>query len=94
MRVVRRNSWEQGLRIAYVAPCYIKSAIRTAEWEAKLLAENAPFGESDDVAACMARIATDETINGMYQPETATWAVANELPTLRPFSHDRSKIIG
>jgi NAD(P)-dependent dehydrogenase (short-subunit alcohol dehydrogenase family) len=74
MRVVRRNGWEQSIRIVYVAPCYIKSAIRTAEWEAKLLKEGAPFGESDDVAACMGRIATDQSING--KPAAfLTWVV-------------------
>ncbi|GIZ43154.1 hypothetical protein CKM354_000639200 [Cercospora kikuchii] len=64
LHTVRRNSWEQGIRIAYVAPCYIKSAIRTAEWEASLLKQNVPFGETEDVAACFARIATDPETNG------------------------------
>ncbi|OKP11957.1 5'-hydroxyaverantin dehydrogenase [Penicillium subrubescens] len=35
MRTARRNSHEQGIRINYVAPCYVKSAIRSAEDEAQ-----------------------------------------------------------
>ncbi|KAM3419581.1 hypothetical protein BST61_g2920 [Cercospora zeina] len=64
LHTVRRNSWEQNIRIAYVAPCYIRSAIRTADWETSLLEQNVPFGETEDVAACFARVATDPETNG------------------------------
>ena len=64
MRTVRRSSGDQGIRINYVAPCYIKSAIRTAETERRLLDKGVEFGYPEDVAACMMRIATDQTING------------------------------
>ncbi|KAL2129713.1 hypothetical protein VTI74DRAFT_7412 [Chaetomium olivicolor] len=64
MRTVRRSSFEQGIRINYVAPCWIKSAIRTPEYEAWLLSRGIEFGEQEDVAACMMRISCDRTING------------------------------
>lgn len=64
MRTVRRNSWEQAIRIAYVAPCWIKSAIRTAEYEKWLVDRGIDFGEQIDVSTCMMRIATDRSING------------------------------
>lgn len=65
MRTVRRSSWEQGIRINYVAPCWIKSAIRTKEYEDWLIERGIEFGEQEDVANCMMRIATDKSINGM-----------------------------
>lgn len=64
MRTARRSSWEQGIRINYVAPCWIKSAIRTAEYEKWLLDRGIEFGEQEDVAGCMMRIASDKSING------------------------------
>ncbi|KAJ4322632.1 hypothetical protein N0V94_002285 [Neodidymelliopsis sp. IMI 364377] len=64
MRTARRNSWEQGIRINYVAPCWIKSAIRTKEYETWLMDNGIEFGEQEDVASCMMRIAGDRSING------------------------------
>ncbi|KAM7212131.1 hypothetical protein V8F06_012494 [Rhypophila decipiens] len=64
MRTARRNSWEQAIRINYVAPCWIKSAIRTAEYEKWLVDRGIDFGEQIDVSSCMMRIATDKSING------------------------------
>jgi hypothetical protein len=65
MRTARRNSWEQGIRINYVAPNWIKSAIRTAEYEKWLVDRGVNFGEQEDVANCMMLISCDPTINGM-----------------------------
>lgn len=65
MRTARRSSWEQGIRINYVAPCWIKSAIRTAEYEKWLVDHGIEFGEQEDCARCMLRIACDKAINGM-----------------------------
>ncbi|EOO00845.1 putative short chain dehydrogenase reductase family oxidoreductase protein [Phaeoacremonium minimum UCRPA7] len=64
MKTARRSSWEQGIRIIYVAPCWIKSAIRTAEYEKWLIDRGVEFGEQEDVAACMMRVACDRSING------------------------------
>lgn len=64
MRTARRSSWEQGIRINYVAPCYIKSAIRSAEYEAELVAKGIEFAPQSSVAACMMKLATDSTISG------------------------------
>ncbi|KAF4815064.1 5'-hydroxyaverantin dehydrogenase [Colletotrichum siamense] len=64
MRTVRRSSWEQGIRITYVAPCWIRSAIRTADYEKWLIDHGVEFGEQEDVANCMMRVACDKTING------------------------------
>ncbi|KAH8169098.1 short chain dehydrogenase domain-containing protein [Sarocladium implicatum] len=64
MRTARRNSWEQGIRITYVAPCYIRSTIRSAEYEKWLEDRGVDFGEQEDVAKCMMRIATDPATNG------------------------------
>lgn len=65
MKTVRRNSWEQGIRINYVAPCWIKSAIRTKEYENWLIERGVEFGEQADCAGAMMRIACDKSINGM-----------------------------
>ncbi|KAE8310455.1 hypothetical protein BDV41DRAFT_590350 [Aspergillus transmontanensis] len=64
MRTARRNSWEQGIRINYVAPCYIKSAIRSPTYEAELMSKGVEFAPQEDVAKCFMRIATDRSING------------------------------
>ncbi|CAI7667355.1 unnamed protein product [Penicillium pancosmium] len=64
MRTARRNSHEQGIRINYVAPCYIKSAIRSAAYEAQLISKGVEFASQEDVATCMMKLATDRTING------------------------------
>ncbi|OOQ88484.1 5'-hydroxyaverantin dehydrogenase [Penicillium brasilianum] len=64
MRTARRNSHEQGIRINYVAPCYIKSAIRSAEYEAQLISKGVEFAPQEDVAMCMMKLSTDRTING------------------------------
>ena len=66
MRTARRNSWEQGIRINYVAPCWIKSAIRTAEYENWLIENGIQFGETEDCAGAMMRIACDRTVNGKF----------------------------
>jgi len=66
MRTVRRNSHEQGIRINYVAPCWIKSAIRTAEYEKWLVDRGIEFGTQQDVANCMMHISCDKSINGMF----------------------------
>ncbi|TLD28157.1 hypothetical protein PspLS_04292 [Pyricularia sp. CBS 133598] len=64
MKTARRSSWEQGIRINYVAPCYIRSAIRSPEYEKSLTDRGVVFGEQEDVAACMMRIACDRSIDG------------------------------
>ena len=64
MRTARWSGLEQGIRINFVAPCYIKSAIRTAETEKCLRDKGVEFGYPEDVATCMMRIATDKAING------------------------------
>ncbi|PSR80543.1 hypothetical protein BD289DRAFT_414215 [Coniella lustricola] len=77
MRTARRSSWEQGIRITYVAPCWIKSAIRSAEYEQWLVDRGIEFGEQQDVAACMMKIVCDKSINGrslMITPKS----IANE----------------
>lgn len=66
MKTVRRSSWEQGIRINYVAPCWIKSAIRTKEYETWLIENGIEFGEQADCAGAMMKIACDKTINGMF----------------------------
>lgn len=67
MRTARRSSFEQGIRINYVAPCWIRSAIRSAEYEKYLTDLGVEFGEQIDVANCMMRIACDKSINGGSQ---------------------------
>ncbi|KAL4799239.1 hypothetical protein BDV19DRAFT_355487 [Aspergillus venezuelensis] len=64
MRTARRSSWEQGIRICYVAPCYIRSAIRSPAYEAELMAKGVEFAPQEDVAMCFMRIAADRSING------------------------------
>lgn len=70
MKTARRSSWEQGIRINYVAPCYIRSAIRSAEYEKSLMEKGVVFGEQEDVAACMMRIACDRSIDGKIRSST------------------------
>lgn len=67
MKTVRRNSHEQGIRINYVAPCYIASAIRSPEYEEWLINKGVEFASQTDVSNCMMRIACDKTINGKCQ---------------------------
>ena len=74
MRTVRRNSWEQGIRINYVAPCWIRSAIRTKEYEKWLEDHGIDFGEQEDVAGCMMRIASDKSVNGEYFPRSFAYS--------------------
>ncbi|KAF2172703.1 hypothetical protein M409DRAFT_16664 [Zasmidium cellare ATCC 36951] len=64
MRTVRCSSWEQGIRINFIGPNYIKSAIRTPEYEKYLMDLGVRFGEAEDVASCMERLAADQSING------------------------------
>ena len=73
MRTARWSSTEQGIRVNYVAPCYIKSAIRTAETEKRLRDKGVEFGYPEDVATCMMRIATDKTINGKSASRRWVW---------------------
>ncbi|KAJ9652505.1 hypothetical protein H2198_008253 [Neophaeococcomyces mojaviensis] len=73
MKTVRRSSWEQGIRINYVAPCWIKSAIRSKEYETWLMERGIEFGEQEDCAGAMMRIACDKSVNGrslMITPRT------------------------
>ena len=64
MHSVRRNSHEQGIRISYVAPAFVKSAIRTVEYEKWLADRGVEYAETVDVAKAMLRISSDKTING------------------------------
>lgn len=43
---------------------YIKSAIRSAAYEAQLISKGVEFAPQEDVATCMMKLATDRTING------------------------------
>ncbi|KAK2768895.1 hypothetical protein FQN53_006242 [Emmonsiellopsis sp. PD_33] len=55
------------LRILLTTPglsSYIKSAIRSPEYEARLIAKGVKFAPPESVAMCMMKIATDRTING------------------------------
>lgn len=72
MKTVRRNSWEQGIRINYVAPCWIKSAIRTKAYETWLKEQGIEFGEQADCAGAMMKIACDKSINGAYNAISLT----------------------
>lgn len=66
MRTARRSVTQQGIRINYIAPSYVKSAIRSAEVEKRLTDEGVEFALPEHVAAAMMRVVTDETINGEY----------------------------
>lgn len=45
---------------------YIKSAIRTAEYEAELVEKGVRWAPPSSVSACMMKIATDRSINGQF----------------------------
>ncbi|KAK5202994.1 hypothetical protein LTR96_011117 [Exophiala xenobiotica] len=64
MKTVRRNRWEQSIRINYVAPCWIKSAIRTKDYETWLTEHGIEFGEQIHCAGAMVRIACDKAVSG------------------------------
>lgn len=87
MKAVRRSGWEQGIRINYVAPCWIRSAIRTKEYEAWLVAQGIEFGEQADCAGAMMRIACDKSINGMYCTISLSrlWATGKKLGIIFPY---------
>jgi hypothetical protein len=102
MKTARRSSWEQGIRINYVAPCWIKSAIRTKEYESWLMAQGIEFGEQADCAGCMMRIACDKSINGTCYSIIALSTDQSTLPSglmpnesnSRSLAHDHTKIQG
>lgn len=79
MRTVRRSSWEQGIRINYVAPCWIKSAIRSADYEKWLIDHGIEFGEQEDCGRCMLRIACDTSINGKCNITIVSAALAKSI---------------
>lgn len=91
MKTVRRNSWEQSIRINYVAPCWIKSAIRTKEYETWLIEHGIEFGEQIDCAGAMMRIACDKGVNG--EPMSTSSVEYLLISILRTFAHDHPKII-
>ena len=64
MRTVRRSSCDQGIRVNYVAPYYVKSSIRSIELEKHLESKGIEFGLPEDCTAAMMRLACDKTING------------------------------
>lgn len=99
MKTARRNSWEQGIRINYVAPCWIRSAIRTQEYENWLIEHGVEFGEQADCAGAMMRIACDKSINGklvcsfVFCTLNLDKAHANTIfHIIRALSHDYSAI--
>lgn len=52
---------------------YIKSAIRSAAYEAELVSKGVEFAPPEDVALCMMKLATDRTINGVFFPMHPGW---------------------
>lgn len=92
MRTARRSTWEQGIRINFIAPNYIKSAIRSPGYEQYLIDLGVRFGEAEDVASCMERIADDRSINGKTLPRSSL-CIAN-LTQARPLIDDSTSSCG
>ncbi|KAK2812196.1 hypothetical protein FQN50_001554 [Emmonsiellopsis sp. PD_5] len=54
------GKWQNGTEVS----SYIKSAIRSPEYEAALIEKGVEFAPPESVAMCMMKIASDRTING------------------------------
>lgn len=95
MRTVRRSSFEQGIRINYIAPGWTKSAIRSATYEKWLTDLGVQFGEQADIGNCMMRIACDKEINGKQRKEENEGLQNRRTAAnyaYRPIVHDCAKI--
>lgn len=79
MRTARRSTWQQGIRINYVAPSYVKSAIRSAEYEKYLTDQGVEFALPEDVATGMMRLAADRTMNGKYRGIEGTFGLRGNV---------------
>ncbi|KAK4941021.1 hypothetical protein LTR10_018941 [Elasticomyces elasticus] len=64
MRTARRNAPHQGIRVSYVAPAWIRTAIQTQETLEKLGRNGVEFASVDSAVRCVMRISCDKSING------------------------------
>ncbi|RVX70510.1 hypothetical protein B0A52_05161 [Exophiala mesophila] len=64
MRVVRRHSHHQGIRVAYIAPCWIRTVIQSAATYESLAAKGVEFATVDSCVAAIMRVSCDKEING------------------------------
>ncbi|KAJ9621392.1 hypothetical protein H2204_011953 [Knufia peltigerae] len=64
MRTARRNAPHQGIRVAYVAPAWIRTAIQTQETLDRLAKNGVEFATIDSAVKCVMRVSCDKSING------------------------------
>ncbi|OQV03236.1 hypothetical protein CLAIMM_08305 [Cladophialophora immunda] len=64
MRSARRTSWQEGIRVAYVAPWYTKTTILKPQVIERLVSKGVEFAEIEDCTTAVLRIACDKSING------------------------------
>ncbi|ETN38997.1 uncharacterized protein HMPREF1541_07039 [Cyphellophora europaea CBS 101466] len=64
MRTVRRQSYHQGIRVAYIAPSYVRTVIQSQQVYESIRAKGLDFATTESCLAAVMRIACDKTING------------------------------
>ncbi|KIX08877.1 uncharacterized protein Z518_03534 [Rhinocladiella mackenziei CBS 650.93] len=64
IRSARRTSWQEGIRVNYVAPWYTKTTILKPQVIERLVSKGVEFAEVKDCATAVLRIACDKTIKG------------------------------
>ncbi|KAK5950368.1 hypothetical protein OHC33_008587 [Knufia fluminis] len=64
MRTVRRQCYHQAIRVAYIAPSYIRTVIQSQEVYESIRAKGLDFATTESCLAAVMRIACDKRING------------------------------
>jgi len=64
MRTVRRQSAHQGIRVAYIAPSYVRTVIQSAEVYEAIKAKGIDFAAIESCLAATMRISCNKKING------------------------------
>jgi len=64
MRCLRRTSWQQGIRINYVAPWYIKTPIMSDAVVKRVESKGVKFALQADACKAVIHLASDKTLNG------------------------------
>ncbi|TVY51496.1 5'-hydroxyaverantin dehydrogenase [Lachnellula cervina] len=64
MRSLRQTSWQQGIRVNYIAPWYIKTPIMSEAVVNHVLSKGVLFALLEDACKAVLRVASDKSING------------------------------
>lgn len=64
MRTVRRQAHHQGIRVAYIAPTYVRTVIQSEAVFRAMKEKGIEMATTDSCLAAVMRISCDKTING------------------------------